>query len=282
MAPEQQESVLPVRCRPDKGWWAAIAIFGGIGFVTLISSLFPQPRPQDPQVLRTLGALYLVPVSLLAVWAGRAQVVADKIGLRWRGLGKWRAVRWHEVSDYYEALVPGKAWKRDLVVQTRRGRLRLSRDTWGKGIEALRAPIQQRASHAGTSQWEVLGTRPQDEWPRVFHYRTADNRCPWVMLIGLAGLWCYLVWDKWHRFPNDPGWIWNVVGFGMMLLLFLPMAWLMVGVSTVNRPRLGQRITASLQGLVLRTGRRGWRHPGRTWRRIIPASPRIPDLESHT
>ena len=240
-----------VRCRPDKSGWITVGIFGAIGLACVVTLFLPSHKPSETPLFRLMALMYLVPTAVFAAWLLRAQVVADANGLRWRMMGLWHTVTWDEVTDYYEVLVPGKPSKRRLVLETRQGRLSLSRDTWGKGIEAICTPIEQSAALAKTKQWELYGTRLQDEWPRVFRYDTFSNRwSPWLVMGCLLLCMASMTSSKWGRLLNDPGWVWNVLALGIVFLMFAPLFWLALYSLRTVRPRLSQRITATMEGLV--------------------------------
>lgn len=98
----------------------------------------------------------------------RHTIIADKDGLRWRGvLGGWQAARWDEITDYYDDHLP-KACV--VVAGNRTLRLSLIVDDKSENIARIKEQIQARATSARTAEWARLGTRRIDPFPRTFRY----------------------------------------------------------------------------------------------------------------
>jgi hypothetical protein len=137
-----------------------------------------------------LQLVFFVPAVLVAVWLRRAEIVADEETLCWQGLGRRRCVRWEDVTDYYDLPLP--RGKRS-AVETVAGKLPL----WGdsvKNIKPLRVVIERQVTNARARGWGVVGARPEDPWPRVFHYNSSENRVvmPGIIVFSILG-WCTLL-----------------------------------------------------------------------------------------
>ena len=199
-----------------------------------------------------MGVFEIILFGGVAVPVLRAQVIADKIGLRWRGAGRWRSCRWDEVTDYYEK--DGNSYRRQLVVETRKGRLSLSPASWGKSLQSLRQSVAQNATRAQTRAWEVQGTRSHDKWPKVFRYNASGNRwAAWLALgmLSYAFMSCTaMAVSTWQRSASDAERWWDAAGDGLWLLLFAPFFWLVLFPLVARRPKLSLCITATLEGLV--------------------------------
>ncbi|HTE17848.1 MAG TPA: hypothetical protein VK689_05645, partial [Armatimonadota bacterium] len=161
--------------RPPAGHWLLVLILIGVGGLAACTPL-TEPRLQTQSQWLTSGCVaggFFIAAMVLAWWQVRARIVADQEGLRWRGLGGWRAARWNDVTDFYDRLLPeGKKVAR---VETAAGTLSLPAQ-----VPELRACIVQYAMRARSRGWGILGTRSEDAWPRTFHYNTRDNRtAPW-------------------------------------------------------------------------------------------------------
>jgi hypothetical protein len=104
---------------------------------------------------------------------------ADATGLRWRNWRGAHAVRWDEITDFYEVLPRFSAGRNTVIlggeVATEDGRKLFLPITW-KDRDALRRTIAERATNAtaalqpdGSRAWFPLGARPAD-FPATFGY----------------------------------------------------------------------------------------------------------------
>ena len=142
------------------------------------------PEPFAPENI-LFGCLMGLPVLTggisLLVFAQRAYVIADKEGLRWRGLGRERRVSWGDITDYYLDSVRRPA----PLVDTPHGQINLS--LWSN-LEQLKAAVAAGALHAKSKSWDVRGIRPEDEWPVAFRY-TNNSR---AMRVVEKAMLCFL------------------------------------------------------------------------------------------
>ena len=156
-------------------------------FGTFLAAWFalhpPVGQPVDVGGAVAFGAIGFVIVTLgvgAGAWERRSAVVADREGLRWRGLGGWRSAHWGEVRDYYD-MVPANGSRRiTSVIQTPAGTLSFH-SQWSNR-DALRAVVAERV---GGADWEIDGCRASDSWSHVFGYDTLANRWTPTLLFKL-------------------------------------------------------------------------------------------------
>lgn len=255
-----------VRCRPSKEFWQVVGLIGfeavGFGFLGFLSTLNPRPAPRSAIsfIECLVGALILL-ITLLCVWGKRAEIGADAAGLHWRRMGRWKRADWADIHDYYEVdtaqrrLAYGKmAAKKASLIKTAAGNLSVT--NYWTNYDALRALVEQKATNARISEWGVLGSRPVDDWPRVFHYDTFDNRwspriilkislllLPYVMINPLLKIYTTL---------GVLGWLVALTTGVLYLLLCLACAYIPIALLAqyqVAARRKGQRLTADMSGL---------------------------------
>ena len=248
-----------VVCRPDKGCWAFVVIFGFVGLLMPLLALFAAPHDATLWCMTGLAfASFGVPAVLFAIWIVRGYVIADNAGLRCRGLGGWRTTPWDGISDYCEKVPSAKSHSRWYVVEVQCGKLTLRGDYWSKA-DVMCAVIAQRSTAARAKKWAVLGTRPELDWPRTFDYDNAENRSTKVFIrvtaLFFAGLAVWLVTQSCRNFSLGLGWGLASVGLalllGMALLLFVSFPLLMV--QDTERRRT-QSIMVSHEGLLYSDG----------------------------
>lgn len=254
-----------VCCRPAKVAWIFVAFFTVMGGLSLsLPWIEPRPRGMGDLIGTCLMAsFFLIPALVCAVWAVRGRIIADERGLRWRGLGRWQSTAWDSVQDYYDKLPPsnGKSAGLKSVVETRGGCLKFDRD-WS-GTAALRASIERRAASARARTWGVLGTRPEDDWPRVFHYNTSDNRTSLWYISGCLLLLYGAILSR--ALPRTVGWV-QELGWGLGLAPLLVMLAVVFSYSLIfwvaafppleAKRRKHQRITVSPSRLRFEDGDR--------------------------
>ena len=249
-----------VVARPSQvGNWCGAAFFGISGVGLLIGFLMlGKSEPSQRLTWYALGLVVSAPLlliaSVLALWTGRARVIADDFGLRWRSIGRWRIAAWEDVTDYYYQRLPNKN-KCVPVVETRSGRLPLGSDLIYR--DALLNAIAARTVRARARSWGEKGMRPEDDWPRTFGYDTPDNRfLPWLMgacLVGAIAATALLAIPKTLKLAPDIGWPLAVCAGLLMLMMFAgtPVALVLalLPVLTETRRRKEQTISVDLNGL---------------------------------
>lgn len=178
-----------VLCRlPASNWWGVFSsVVLGLLSLTL---LFVEPASKKPGdyltaaiVVWCLSTLFWMFAAWLALSIERSFIYADAEKLCWRGIGKWHAVRWADVSDFYHANPVNSKMR---IVETSDGTLKISPGWTNERV--LTDWIARHATSAKSTVWEERGVRPEDPWPRTHHYRTFDNRfMPWLAaLVSLA------------------------------------------------------------------------------------------------
>ncbi|MBC8136381.1 MAG: hypothetical protein H8F28_10890 [Fibrella sp.] len=180
-------------------------------------------------LLATLGwSLYVLSDFL------RHRVIAERDGLRWRGvLGGWRSVPWHQVTDYYtdkrngfiqsetQTLAPVS------VIVTANGTVRIASDL--ANVKELQRAVRERATSARVSAWELLGSRRVDEWPRTFRYwEVASPRQAIIDLSVYAAIIALIAvgfmrihsWFAGVSTPDETSRIATTLSFGFAISLF--------------------------------------------------------------
>ncbi|MBV9848401.1 MAG: hypothetical protein JO250_01820, partial [Armatimonadetes bacterium] len=252
MANGQVANEPPVRYRPDQSNWVVVLLFGIFGLAPTLCFWLTPSRPADRVMMSLLGAGFVIPALLLAIWLLRAQIIATEDGLRWRGLGGWRFAGWAQVTDYYDKLLPKKGLT--AIIETGGRKLQISQSFWKDNPE-FRALVVQNATQARAGGWGVWGTRPELDWPRVFGYKSRDNwsiafvfRFLWVLALILAAT---LIPKIVNTFTTL-GWKWGLASIGALLLGLGPMFLYLSLFQTTSadmRRRWKQRITISAGGL---------------------------------
>lgn len=288
----QAQEALAVRCRPSKEYWGQTALllliaayFGGFAYIAKVG-----PPPGSPIVVGLLLVCMTALVGLaaaVAVWIRRAEIIAEEQGLRWRGLGCWRSATWPETEDFYDRIPAAGscAARRSNSNATTRNAVQPVRSSWLKtakgrilvssqwtNYDALRTVVEQKAANARTSEWGVLGSRPVDDWPRVFHYDTFDNRwSPRIILKICLVLLPYSLINpllKIYAMLGFVGWLVTLTTSISFLLLFFTFAYIPFALLFQYRiaaRRKAQRLTADMEGLRFQDGARA---VGATWDEI--------------
>lgn len=263
MPPESET----VTCRPPVIFrrLVFIAVFLGAGYLFMAwTSLQPPVGPPSAVysglVFGAIGLLVLALGIGAAAWEARAVVIADAQGLRWCGLGQWKAAWWDEITDYYDLSPTRRAPQAASFVLSPVGVARFTR-RWSNA-DALRAVIVERA-RVGETAWGTLGCRAFDPWPRVFGYDTFSNR--WVPTLALKLFLAFVAYLLVKpalglaAFAGLVGWRMALLTAGLYLLLVVPFGLfflLPLAQYRAVRQRRAQRITADLDGLAFEEGAR--------------------------
>lgn len=236
------------------------------GPLSALSAFAPMPKgppsPSETSFFFLLSLLCCFCACGLAWWLLRAGITAADDGLRVRGFGGWKTMRWEEVLDFYEKLpVQKRSAAAGYVLETASGKVCFSRD-WSNA-EALREKVARDAVHSRASEWEIKGTRAVDPWPAVFDYDTRENR--WVPRIWLklfVVFVVYLVVQPSLQFAATA----SLIGWGATLaaaalyLLLIGSTGLVFLVPLAQYRAAGrrkaERITADLDGVVFEDGAR--------------------------
>ena len=255
-----------VRCRPPRSNWLLL-IFPVLLCPSLALSAFAStpkgpPSPGDTFILLTFALLCFLGACIFSWWTLRAGITADDSGLRVRGFGGWKPVRWAEVSDFYETLPMRKrSAAAGYVLETASGKVCFSND-WSNA-EALRELVARNAVHSRVSEWGIKGTRATDPWPVVFDYNTRGNCwAPRLWLKLFVVFVVYLVVQPALQFAATA----NMIGWGTTLAVAALYLLLIGSVGLVFLLPLAQyraadrrkaeRITVDLNGIVFENGAR--------------------------
>ncbi|MES2464133.1 MAG: hypothetical protein V4671_26505 [Armatimonadota bacterium] len=196
-----RETPASVTCRSNGLGYAAgvLVLIYGVA-VTFLSSPDGKHTPIPPAIRLGIGSVFLLGAILFFWWERIAHVTANREGVVWRTLFKTRQVRWDEVTDYYYSFVGSSHTGKGAVVRTASAVIRLNSD-W-KNTEAVCDMIQRFATHAPVADWQVIGTRPCDPWPRIFDYYPIARQ--WLLtsqiVLGLGYLYTVtvLLWHQMH------------------------------------------------------------------------------------
>jgi len=111
-----------VRCRPERAYWVLV-IFFALFLAPPVAWYIVQPAADAASrwLFGILASGLLLLDLWFAIWLLRAQVVADRDCLRWRGVGRWQSAAWSDVLDYYDRPTPRGSVR--MVVETRHGTL---------------------------------------------------------------------------------------------------------------------------------------------------------------
>lgn len=269
---EETEVTLPVHFRPARSSWIGVVFLCLLGlFLAIGPFAFPTPPSRNPpstfEVVFTTAFLGLFGLMLLllaaweALWIHRGEIVADNTGLRWRDVGEWHRAPWSQVRDYYEDTLR----RRCAVIETDAGTLRISRGRVSN-TPAFRAAIQQHAQWTLASDWEVLGTRPEIDWPSTFKYTPGTSLWGRIISNGISILWfSAFAWGyvkSWHTWAE----IWEysspilvVVGttvYFACALIFPAVSWVNISMLREARSRMAEQITVTPSGLIFEDGSR--------------------------
>ncbi len=255
---EQKQSAFPasVRLRPDKGNWAMVILFAIFSLFPLTLLFLPSglTSGQNWLLIGAWDMMTLLPALLLGVWQARAVVIADKAGIRWRGMGDWHSAQWVDVTDYYERLSP--KGKLGITLESTAGKLSLNPGLWAMTSE-LKGFVTQHATRTQAKEWKILGLRSEVDWPRVFDYNTGDNRFVRYVMPGMmftaAGFYFWPIIPGFSKTLASLGVGWALATVGISLFGLLPvglMFWLISRMSSATTRRQSQHITLTLDGVI--------------------------------
>lgn len=250
-----------ITCRPGKAAAPWVILPGVMAFYCGVMACLCLPIGlgtwSAAVTLAVFCAIGLAGMIPAIVWARRGAIIADETGLRWRGLGAWKSVRWGEVRDYYERLPPQNKGSSITyrALETAAGRLNVT-SQW-KNADTLWACVEGRATASAVQEWGVLGTRPCDPWPRTFRYDTWQNIWTPRLLIKLMGfILTFLLAKPVTQAAALAGFVSWPMKLGLFapsflmasMLLLLPLV-LLSRYRATGRRR-AERITADLDGIV--------------------------------
>lgn len=256
-----------IRCRPRPRylfWLLAVLFLIITGCDLFLPNTGPHPVPTKTfAVLRPALALLFGGLALGTIaWMYRAEVIADQIGLRWRGLGRWRRAAWSDVTDYGDRLHRvGQRSEVRTEIRTRQGTVTLDQ-CWSRR-DVLRRAVQQRATNTRVQGWALFGSRPEADWKCTFDYNTLDNRLSLFLMPILMGAGLFLLCRAVGRVPEmaaEMGWPLAVASALMFCALLLLPGGVYAATFLLYREtwrRRWHRIVASPSGLLFEAdGRR--------------------------
>ncbi|MEI6915642.1 MAG: hypothetical protein WCL39_10965 [Armatimonadota bacterium] len=185
-----------VECRIKRtDLFLSLLIFA-LGLVFLSPLVFMDRKKDDVYL-----AVCAVPILLGACWHAayvlRARIVADDRGLRWRGVVKWKSLRWNEVIGYYEkrSAIATKPWYEIEGASTK-----LTVAPGGSGwtnLEELKRIVAQNAGKSETIAWQSDGAILRPGVEKQFHYATKSNKYALGILLAVTavclGGFCYMI-----------------------------------------------------------------------------------------
>jgi hypothetical protein len=214
-------------------------ILVGFGaFMTLLFALVPfiphkdgsSQSPSDFLIIRSISAAFLLPTLYGLLRMLQTRIVATEEGMRWiRPLLQERRVAWNDITDYYtemrsRAIMSGASGE-SLTIVSAQGirRVFMVYSDW----DMLKTTIESRALNARAQQWDRLGTRPFDRFPRVFRYWDSRRRSEFIRgAIGLTAIWVgYAIagWNTVLATAAKIGWqdaLPSAIGGSVLLLAF--------------------------------------------------------------
>jgi len=257
-----------VTCRPSKvaaGWVTAAGMLAfECGLIVAVSSGTGTGSQMALVLSSICFALCVIGLILAIVWGKRGAIVADEVGLRWRGLGAWKCVSWGEVSDYYARRSGQNASETAIaaVIETASGRINFG-SPW-TDCKPLQEAVERQATAAAAREWGLRGTRLCDPWPRRFGYDTFSNRWSPRLLLKLSLLFVvYALVQPALSLTGLAallGWRMTLMTAALYLLLTLPLAVMLLVRPLLDfravQKRMGERVTLNPEGLVFEDGTR--------------------------
>lgn len=269
MSDEPSSGGLKIKGIPDQGLWALAAIFLALA-LPLIYALWisppPRPAPEEWWVAYALLGIILMPTVGVALFSAFfclwVRLIADDDGLRWRYFGRWHRAGWAEITDYYIQPHPQAKTKRIVATPANSVNLNL----FPKAADQLAHAVQERAQHAKTREWGLLGTRPCDEWPQTFTYDLREFRQFPFILAFMTLAMPFSLWLKADFAPpaeiaaTIQGWLpfigWPVLILAGLTFVALFSVYPLLALISLPRVRIArarqeQKIICDLQGIAL-------------------------------
>lgn len=270
MNEDTEKFSLPVRCRPDKSSWVIVGFSVISGLFYLLLPLLSlnntvAAKPTSPSdfitscIMCTLvGAPFLAVSIWGALWIIFGEIIADENGLRWRTVRKWHGASWPQVLDYYY----DTPLKKRATIEF--GTKNLNLLSLLTQRDELQVAIAQYATNARTSRWEVLGLRPETDWPRTFEYKPENHLRGSIVPVIFAVLWVtggfYMFWsvrgglaDIW-QYSGAMFSLLGLIMFGLVLSFMPAFAWIAIATRREMQARRAQKIIISLAGLSYEDG----------------------------
>ena len=200
-----------------------------------------------------LGTGFALLSVWMAVYLAKACVVADAVGLRWRGAGGWHKSAWADVVSYSEHWPLNSTAQSNTVVKVKTlyETLTISTENW-TSTAGLRESVSRYATEAPQSGWLVTGS-PATYFPLSCRYDTAINRSilRWMDDLHQCGLAAVAVYFavQWFTMHTLPGWGWLLTPTGLFVIAkqSLPLLWRPLYRAT--EPKLGDTVSADQDGL---------------------------------
>lgn len=256
--PTEQPSPEPdsVECRHRPGLLLCVALFWlGMALYTVWFGLHSFPGSGRWWGTATFTLPFLLLAGGTVADAVRPRILADRTGLRWRGIGRWHAAAWEDVSDYYLRSSGATA-----IVKTAAGLLRIG--SGFQNTEALREYIARHALAAPVRAWQPYGSRPEVDLPMTCRYHSRVIRgmlifnacCLGIVVGGALGMG---IWGAWSAWTSNAGWSLVFQALVSALLLAGFFGWMGSGRLANDREairRSGQSISVDTHGLIFRNG----------------------------
>lgn len=204
-----------------------------------------------------LGLGYALLSVWMAVYLAKACVVADAVGLHWRGASGWHHAAWQDVASYSEnwPLKSTSQTKSSIKVKALSETLTVSTESW-TSTEALRESITRNATSAPQSGWIV--TNGPQHLPLECRYDTTINRniLRWMEEVHKYGLLAVAIYFalQWFTTHTLPGWGWLLTPTGLFVVAKQTLPFLLRPTYRATQPRLADTVFADKDGLRFITG----------------------------
>ncbi len=243
----------------------------GIGagvFMLFAPFILSDPKGSPPPTLASkivelllfwgVAAFYTCGTGRLALHL-RDEIIADENGLRWRDIRSWKSATWPQVSDYYQSEIR----HRKIFIEANNEKFEYDFASM-TNVAELSAAIEQHSTNARTSQWEVLGLRPELDWPRDFQYHPEKHLRPSIIPGIVGATWVlglsYGFWNIRNTFLE----VWEYSGpafallgvllFALLIYAGVGMASLEISTRRETKARRAQKITVNKAGLIYDDG----------------------------
>jgi ABC-type amino acid transport system permease subunit len=128
------------------------------------------------------------PCAIGILWAWRSRIVADEVGLRWRGLGGEKVATWDQVEDYFITFSRfGQSASRIYMVRFQDGR-KLSMDSSLAEFRRLQKIISERTTNAKNKGWLIRGQEGTLSGKIVAAYTEKEHRKHFRMAVFIVAL----------------------------------------------------------------------------------------------